>query len=297
MPERMVILGAASGIGRAVAAEAVARGADVFVIDVNGKLLTQTAAELGAIGSAVCDVADPDAVEQVSASVFETLGRVDLVFHAAGVVDNAAAIDTSPQNARWLVDVNLLGSIYVASSFTKRLVNQDTASRFVFTGSEHSLGVPHLGASTYTATKHAVLGYADVMRREMPSHVRVSILCPGLVATDLWRAGEHRGEAYGGALPVEHGSRAIIAAGMPVDEVATAFFDGIASDEFLIMTHGHVRRYATERYETIIAALDAQAPDPSDVYGVSAVIARLRDQKGSARATRSDSADAQAPVI
>ena len=193
-------------------------------------------------------------------------------------------LDGIADDDRWVIDVNLLGTIYVSRAFGSRMVIQGSPSRIVLVGSEHSVGVPHLQAAAYTASKHGVLGFADVFRRELPGHVRVSVVCPGLVATEMWRSGTHRGEAYGGPQPEPEGvareqAEAMLAAGMSPEEVAQAVLRAVDNDEFLIFTHAHVRRFARERFTTIMGAFDRQAPDEGDDrYEVSKVVRRLRTE-------------------
>lgn len=259
----VVITGASNGIGRAVAEACAARGDTIVGIDLDGSDLA-------------CDVSDPTQVEGATASAFEMLGSVDLVVHAAGVSVSGRAASATPDDARFVVDVNLLGSMYVAQSFGRRLVAQSSPSRIVFVGSEHSLGVPHLYSAMYTATKHAVLGYADVLRRELPGHVRVSVLCPGLVATELWRSEERRPAAYGGPSDVDPASGRLVSQGMPADEVAGRLLNGIEADEFLIVTHAHARRYADERYSMVSGAFERQAPElEDDRYALGRLVPRL----------------------
>jgi NAD(P)-dependent dehydrogenase (short-subunit alcohol dehydrogenase family) len=229
------------------------------------------------VGWSRCDVADANSVETSAGEALSALGGIDLVVHAAGVSAGALAIEASAENQRWVIDVNLHGTIHVGGSFGRILVSQESSSRIVFTGSEHSLGVPHVGSAVYTASKHGVLGYADVLRRELPAHVAVSVLCPGLVGTDLWRSATRRGEAYGGPETAPQGAESVMAAGMPVEQVAEAVLRGVDAGEFLIVTHGHARRYARERFDHINGAFDRQAPDEhDDRYEVSRVFSDLR---------------------
>jgi short-subunit dehydrogenase len=168
-----------------------------------------------------------------------------------------------------------MGTVNVLATFVPRLVAQSSPSTIVVTGSENSLGTPHTRAAAYTASKQAVLGYADVVRRELPDHVRLKVLCPGIVATDLWRSSERRQVAYGGAAPAAAGAGDGMALGMPPDEVAAAVMRGLELDDFLIMSHDHVRELARERYEMIVAAVDRQVEDLGGRYALSR-IAELR---------------------
>lgn len=173
------------------------------------------------------------------------------------------------------MDVNLLGSIHAAQSFGRRLVAQETPSRLVLVGSEHSLGVPHLYSAVYTATKHAVLGYADVLRRELPSHVGLTVLCPGLVATDLWRSEGRRGSAYGGPREVGESAGAVMAQGMSAGAVAERLLAGVEMGEFLVVTHGHAVGFAEERWDMVRKAFARQAPDRDDRYALGRLVPRM----------------------
>jgi len=223
-----------------------------------------------------CDVADPDSVAEAAEAAMAHLGDVSFVMHAAGVVlSGDTSLGTPLQHQRWVFDVNVMGTIHVLATFVPRLVAQSLTSTIVVTGSENSLGTPHIRAAAYTASKQAVLGYADVVRRELPEHVRLKVLCPGIVATDLWRSSERRQGAYGGAAPAQVGAGAGMALGMPPEDVAAAVMRGLELDDFLIMSHDHVRELARERYELIIGAVDRQVPDLGGRYALSR-IAELR---------------------
>jgi NAD(P)-dependent dehydrogenase (short-subunit alcohol dehydrogenase family) len=273
---RVVVTGAASGIGRAVAQACHDRGDQLFLLDVDADALSRASIEVSAVGSATCDVTDAEEVERVAQAAASALGGIDLVMHAAGVSNSGRVLKLTPADERWVIDVNVLGTVFVAQSFARILAAQSTPSRLVLTGSEHSLGTPLLYGAVYTASKHAVLGYADVLRRELPEHVGVSVLCPGMVATDIWRSSEHRGQAYGGPTTASDAGVELLSHGMPAAEVATAVLRGVAAEEFLIVTHAYVRKVARERWEAIDAAFDSQAPDENDDwYEVGTVRRRL----------------------
>jgi NAD(P)-dependent dehydrogenase (short-subunit alcohol dehydrogenase family) len=277
MARNVVVTGGASGIGRAVASACAARGDSVVVLDIDIDAAQRVANEISAVAARECDVADADATAAAASAAFQLLGSVDLVMHAAGVVvSGKTSMETPLQHQRWIIDVNLMGTIHVLAAFVPFMVEQSTPSHIVVTGSENSVGVPHLRAAAYTASKHAVLGYADVLRRELPEHVRLSVLCPGLVATDLWRSPEHRQVTYGGADPPHEGAGAMMALGMPADEVAAAVLRGIEQGEFLIMSHDHLRDLAKERYDAIVAAIDRQVPDLGGRYALDRVAEAYR---------------------
>ena len=97
----------------------------------------------------------------------------------------ASVLDTDEREARWVLEVNLMGVWYGCATFGKRFVDQGTPAHILNTGSENSVGIPHTHAAFYTASKHGVLALSDVLRRELPDFVGVSVLCPAMVETDL----------------------------------------------------------------------------------------------------------------
>ena len=261
----VVVTGGANGIGRATAEACIALGDRVLLLDLDGGKAAAVSDEIGGADGFECDVADPDAVLASARRAQAVLGTIHLVVHAAGVIGPPrSAVRTSVADQRWVLDVNVIGTIAVAGAFGSLLVDQDVPGHMVFVGSEHSLGVPHVGSAAYTASKHAVLGYADVLRRELPDHVHVSVVCPGIVATSLWRSSERRQAAYGGAQPPPANGATMMQRGMSADQVAQAILRGVDAKEFLIVTHGHVLGLAEERFENVRQAFARQMPDGDD---------------------------------
>ena len=132
-----------------------------------------------------CDVSDHASVEALAAQARAALGRIDLVFADAGTILNGPLIKATPAEFDWLMGVNLRGAWSFLTVFARALLAQDEGRRICMTASEHSLGLQPSGAGIYTASKQAVLALADVLRAELPEKVKISVLCPGIVATGL----------------------------------------------------------------------------------------------------------------
>jgi NAD(P)-dependent dehydrogenase (short-subunit alcohol dehydrogenase family) len=160
--------------------------------------------------------------------------------------------------------------------FGRRFIDQGLPAHIVNTGSENSLGVAHTNAAVYTASKHAALGLSDVLRRELPDFIGVSILCPGIVHTDLQRAARNRPDRYGGS--VHHDPRPLPPGiGLPPDEIGSRVVEAIENGSFYIVTHPPVRELVQERTAELLAAFDAQAPRfDGDDYLDTRALARRR---------------------
>ena len=179
-----VVTGGGSGIGRGIALALARAGSTVVVADIDAERAERVAAEVQSRGGeatgVACDVTDRDAVEDLAGSAWARHGHVDLVANNAGVFPKfASVLDTDEREARWVLEVNLMGVWYGCAAFGKRFVDQGTPAHILNTGSENSVGIPHTHAAFYTASKHGVLALSDVLRRELPDFVGVSVLCPG----------------------------------------------------------------------------------------------------------------------
>jgi NAD(P)-dependent dehydrogenase (short-subunit alcohol dehydrogenase family) len=275
-----VVTGAASGIGRGIAGALVEAGARVVIADIELEKAEAAAAALpgdSAVGVR-CDVTDRADVERLADESWTRFGRVDIMVNNAGVFPPMAKVlDIAESDARWVLEVNLMGVWFGCVAFGRRFVEQGTPAHIVNVGSENSVGVPHTMAAFYTASKHAVLGLSDVFRRELPQHVGVSVVCPGMVATALSDSARNRPERFGGAVS---SGRPPGSMGMDPAEVGRRTVDGIRRGDFYIVTHPPVIELVDERATELTAAFAAQAPrfDGDEALSTTAVFRRLRSK-------------------
>ena len=261
-----VVTGGGNGIGKALCLALAGEGVNVAVADIEeaaAKAVAEEAAGLGvkALGIAT-DVTDEAAVAALADAAWGAFGTVEILINNAGVVQSAMPLaNTSAADLEWVFAVNVGGAMNGVRVFAPRFIDSGKPCLIVNTASEHALGVAHLGAGLYTASKHAVLGLSDVLRRELPENVKVSALCPGIVESTLWRASERRQDCYGGATPALAEIGAFMEqVGMSAEEVAAKTIAGIRAGEFLIVTHPHSVRFAEARWDEINRAFAEQAP-------------------------------------
>lgn len=269
-----VVTGAASGIGKAIAMELAGRGYKVIVADIEFDRAARVASEIGAASHAVaCDVGDADAVERLADEAERFAGTIDLVFANAGVSMGGQLLECQKREFDWIFATNVWGPLATARAFAKRMIANGCPGRLCITGSEHSLGFQHAGAGLYTASKHAVLGLAEVLRSELPESIDVSILCPGLATTDIYRSRRNS------ELPPETDialavGREVMSMGMNPDEVARRAVDGVLAAEFIIPTHGPSIKAARKRWTEIELAFARQAPESAaDDYDIGSIFA------------------------
>lgn len=279
-----VVTGGATGIGLGLAEALVEQGCRVMIADIEAEKAKAAAEKLrakgGTVETAACNVADHASVAALADAAWAAFGNVDLVFNNAGVGANANVIDADPTEVDWIWGVNIKGVWNGCSIFGKRFVEQGTEAAICVTASEHALGVPHLGQGIYTASKHAVLGLSDVLRNELPVHVQVSVVCPGLVHTELHNAGRN---GPNGAAPAEAlalGAK-VMARGMDPLEIGRKTIAGVEKGEFLIMTHPHARTIAEKRWNDIEEAFKrAASVENAAQYDVNTVVAAVLSGSG-----------------
>ncbi|TDV53960.1 SDR family oxidoreductase [Actinophytocola oryzae] len=192
-----LVTGAGSGIGRATALALREQGADVLCVDIDFDSATRTAVDVG--GSAFqLDVSDGDATARLAEHVLAEHGVPDLVMANAGIAVAGSFLETSEDDWRRVIDVNLLGVVNTLRAFAPLLVDRGEGGHLVITSSAAGfLSLPSLPA--YGASKAAVLMLAQNLAGELVDDgIAVSAICPGIVHTGITSSAR-----FAGASPEE----------------------------------------------------------------------------------------------
>ncbi|RMH22053.1 MAG: SDR family oxidoreductase [Acidobacteria bacterium] len=238
-----VVTGGASGIGRALGEGLAAHGARVVLADLDGDGAAAAAAAITAADrrarAATVDVADENQVTALIHGVIEREGRLDYLFNNAGIVIAGKSHELEPEDWRRVLDVDLDGVVHGVAAAYPAMIRQGHG-HIVNTASLAGL-VPAPGLSSYAAAKHAVVGLSTSLRAEAAAFgVKVSVVCPGMIATPIVEHAEIKNEER-----LSLSRRQLIELSpfrpYPVAKAARIILRGVARNRALILITPHAR--------------------------------------------------------
>lgn len=232
----IVVTGAAAGIGEGLARRFASEGArHVICADRDFDKAETVAREIG--GTAIsCDVSSEEQIKSLIETVETDVGPIDLFCSNAGIL-TLGGVDTS--NADWqkIWDINVMSQVWAARHVAPRMMERG-GGYLLNTASAAGL-LNQVGAAPYGVTKHAAVGLAEWLAITYGDHgIKVSVLCPQAVRSDMTRGHEASVAAIDGMLE-------------PSD-VADACVEAIRDERFLVLPHPQVLDYMrlkTQDYE------------------------------------------------
>jgi NAD(P)-dependent dehydrogenase (short-subunit alcohol dehydrogenase family) len=264
-----VVTGGASGIGRGIALELHRRGADVAIADVNEIRLAETVDELSASGRPAlgrkCDVTSDADMESFRDSVVDRFGHVDIVCNNAGVAVLGPPERVPIEDWEWILQVNVLGLVRGVRAFVPAMLERGRG-HVVNTASIAGTWAYTWDAAPYITSKFAAYGFSEALARRLKPHgIGVSVLCPGLVSTNLAETARFSGvpetqRAEWSYFPPE------MQQAVKPEKVGVLVADGILADQFIIFTHPEdahrYRSWRTDIDRSLAEIIEGSPPPP-----------------------------------
>lgn len=257
-----IVTGAGSGIGRALALALADAGCAVAITDIVQERLDSVLRELESKGTRACayrvDHSRREEVEAFAEAFFNEWGRVDILCSNAGVGRSGWYTEMPLEDWEWVLGINLWGAIYMMHYFVPGMIKQGGGS-ILLTASDAGL-VAMPGMTAYNASKYAVVGMGETLRIELSVHnIRVSLLCPGDIDTNIIRDGkvylyDRTGRSAKPEIEKYYRTR-----GIPPEVVAEAALRGLERDRAVIVVpwihHGPLillRRISPHLYHALM---------------------------------------------
>jgi all-trans-retinol dehydrogenase (NAD+) len=188
---KVLITGAASGIGRLMALRVGAEGAHLILWDVNAQGLEKVRAELEAAGRKVstyaCNLTDRKAIAATAAQTLQECGPVDILINNAGVVSGKTLLAASEEDIVRTFDVNVLALFWATRAFLPGMIERNRGHIVTIASAAGIVGTSRL--IDYCSSKHAAVGFDEALRLELKrqgSKVMTTVVCPFYISTGMF---------------------------------------------------------------------------------------------------------------
>ncbi|WP_234327681.1 SDR family oxidoreductase [Streptomyces sp. NRRL F-2664] len=236
----VLVTGAASGIGRATAFAFAEAGARVVAVDRDAEGVARTADMARLVGAAQAwaecvDVSDEQAMEKLAAKVAAEYGIVDVLVNNAGIGLSGPFLDTTAEDWKKVLDVNLWGVIHGCRVFGRQMADRGQGGHIVNIASAAAY-LPSRTLPAYSTSKAAVLMLSECLRAELASKsIGVSAICPGIVNTNITTTSRFAGvDEAEEKRRQERSSRLYGLRNFPPEKVADAIVRAVVRNEAVV---------------------------------------------------------------
>ncbi|MFB7931840.1 SDR family oxidoreductase [Streptomyces sp. NPDC056039] len=236
----VLVTGAGSGIGRATALAYAEAGARVVAVDRDGEAAARTAESSRLLGASAAwaetaDVSDEQAMEKLAEKVTLEYGVVDVLVNNAGIGLSGSFFDTTPEDWKKVLDVNLWGVIHGCRLFGRRMAERGQGGHIVNVASAAAF-LPSRALPAYSTSKAAVLMLSECLRAELAGQgIGVTAVCPGIVNTAITSTAHFAGaDAQEETRLQQRAARLYGLRNYPPEKVAAAILRAVERDEAVV---------------------------------------------------------------
>lgn len=197
-----LVTGAGSGMGRLATWRLASEGVEVAAVDVDATGLGRTAAHAPQVHPMEADVSDADSLAQVVQEAGAALGPLDRVVHAAAIAPSGRLVEQDPGEMARIMSVNYVGTVNVVAATLPAMLERGRGDLVLFGSLAGWLPSPYVGA--YSASKAAVVSYAETLWHELgpDTGVRLVCTCPPIVDTPMLDQIDPRPPFYDAVAPI-----------------------------------------------------------------------------------------------
>lgn len=257
--KKILITGAASGLGKALALRYAKDGGEICIADLDvdaGQAVAQAINNSG--GSAFfleCDITKQWDVDKLTMTLAERWRSLDMLINNAGVATAGQLESESMEQWQWVIDINLLGHVRMTKACLPLLRNSESADKDIINIASQAGLTTAPGMGSYSVTKAAMISYAETAHLELAHEgIHVSVACPAFFDTNL-----NKSLRSGDAGMQNVVSKMIKKSGVSADEIAAKIHASVSARKFMVITHKdglkayRLRRFLPiERYLKIV---------------------------------------------
>lgn len=246
---KVLITGAASGLGKALALRYAKSDAEICVVDMNvadGEAVAKQIQNTG--GSAffhACDITQQYDVDQLAKAINERWGSLDILINNAGVATAGLVPFESLEDWQWVMNINVLGHVRMTKKMLPLIDKSNIEFRAIINTASQAGITPGPGMGSYCASKAAMVSFSETLYLEQVHNgVHVSVVCPAFFDTNLNTSLRTNQPGMENAV-----NKLVKNSGISADDIADKVFTQTADKQFMIITHADGRKaYRLKRF-------------------------------------------------
>ncbi|RBP49119.1 SDR family oxidoreductase [Arenicella xantha] len=240
--KKVLITGAGSGLGRALALRYGQAGADVCVADVNQEGGQETVSQIEAAGGSAffqgCDITQQWDVDKLAIALAERWQSLDVLVNNAGVASAGSIESERLEQWQWVLEINLLGQVRMTKAMLPLLRKSTADNRDIINIASQAGLTPAPGMGSYSVTKAAMVSFAETAHLEFAHEgIHVSVVCPSFFDTNLNQS--LRSDDAGMQAVV---TKMIKKSGVSADSIAEQVIKDVHARKFMVITHKEGRK-------------------------------------------------------
>jgi len=238
--KNILITGAASGLGKAIANLYANKGWNILVVDIQDELGESFVKELNDAGKSAeyyhCDIGDIQSFDDLYQEVAANHECIDILINNAGVASAGTLESSTPSEWKRLIDLDLMSVIYGTKALLP-LLHKSKKAHIISTASFAGIALMP-GMMTYNVAKAGVIAFSETLHGELALHnIGVSVLCPAFFQTNLVSSMDGASEKTKGYI-----SNQMQTSGVTADDVALKVYQAVEKNTFMIVSHKSSRR-------------------------------------------------------